>query len=86
MSDFDSGEDCPLCVEPMDEADRAYRPCKCGFGVRYAVLCPIRAWFCQCFHQFCGDFGVTVVSGLSVLLAQDMQHGQWLVSRLPVAV
>lgn len=38
MSEDEEGDDCPLCVEPMEDTDKAYRPCKCGFGVRRCFL------------------------------------------------
>ena len=29
----DEVEDCPLCVEPFEPADKLFEPCECGFQV-----------------------------------------------------
>ncbi|RYG50546.1 hypothetical protein EON66_11730 [archaeon] len=35
MSMFD--EECPVCCEPFDDADKCFLPCPCGFQVRAAT-------------------------------------------------
>lgn len=36
MNNNDKGEKtCPLCAEEMDLTDQHFKPCKCGYQVRY---------------------------------------------------
>jgi hypothetical protein len=35
--DNDTGDDCPVCAEQMDDTDKALRPCPCGY--RMCVWC-----------------------------------------------
>jgi hypothetical protein len=31
----DEGLDCPLCMEELDIADKNFRPCPCGYKVKF---------------------------------------------------
>jgi CCR4-NOT transcription complex subunit 4 len=33
--DDDEEETCPLCVEEFDITDKGFRPCPCGYQVRF---------------------------------------------------
>lgn len=33
--DSDEDLDCPLCMEELDIADRNFRPCTCGYQVKF---------------------------------------------------
>lgn len=33
-ADFDDGDMCPLCCEPLDKTDQSFEPCDCGYQVR----------------------------------------------------
>jgi len=39
--DDEEEETCPLCVEEFDLSDKNFRPCPCGYQVRYLTHNPL---------------------------------------------
>jgi hypothetical protein len=67
--------DCPLCLEEMDVSDLNFKPCPCGYQVRFQLLLAGRK----------GREAHNNVD-LSVLLPSHQREPEWEVSGLSSAI
>lgn len=72
--DDDEEECCPLCVEEFDLSDRNFRPCPCGYQVRFPRQNSVKLSQAAM---------LTRVSDMPVLLQQYQDDHEWPLPRLP---
>lgn len=79
IDEDDEEETCPLCVEELDITDKNFKPCPCGYQVRWpSSSCPPSPNSFQ-ICQFCYNNIKTTMNGLCPACRRpyDEKNIQW---------